>query len=258
MNSKKRQPESAAPLSLGTWMSIGSPVISELASLIGFDWLLFDLEHGNLTEAALQSNLQAVAPGPVQSIVRVPGVNPYIISRALDWGAAGIMLPHVSGAEEINECLKAMQYPPFGNRGYSSSARQYQYGMKATEAITSLKPLLFAQIEDVKAIQNIDAIASVSGIDVLFVGPADLQLSISSSTDFDITYREALAKVCQTAKSHHITAGILAKDKNEFSQHIEMGFTCIAVLSDLAILRSGYQQILNAFDKERCAGKTNN
>ena len=103
---------------LGTWLSIGSPVIAELAADSGFDWLLFDLEHGSGSEAALLPQLQAIRGTDTAGIVRVGAPHPDLIARVLDWGAQGIMVPHVNSAAEASNIVQAAHYPPRGSRGY--------------------------------------------------------------------------------------------------------------------------------------------
>ncbi|HSH93327.1 MAG TPA: aldolase/citrate lyase family protein, partial [Roseimicrobium sp.] len=103
--------EKESIIRLGTWLSIGSPVIAELASECGFDWLLIDLEHGCATDAALMPQLQASRG---IRIVRVGAPHPDLVSRALDWGADGIMFPHVSTVEAARQCVDTAHYPPHG------------------------------------------------------------------------------------------------------------------------------------------------
>src|SRR5690606_28662029 len=143
----------------GLWISVGSTIISELTSESGFDWLLFDLEHGCLTGAKLLENLQAAKGTHTHLIVRIPCMDKHLISRVLDWGADGIMLPMVSSASAADECLAAMHYAPHGSRGYSSSSRSFCYGLIKEKADETRKPLLIVQVENIKGIENITSIA---------------------------------------------------------------------------------------------------
>src|SRR5882724_2838124 len=106
-------------LRIGTWLSAGSPVIAELAGECGFDWVLIDLEHGCESEAALPGQLRALRGAKAQVIVRVGAPHADLIGRVLDWGADGIMVPHVNSAEEARKILQAVQYPPKGLRGFA-------------------------------------------------------------------------------------------------------------------------------------------
>lgn len=233
----------------GAWLSIGSPVIAELAAAYPFNWMLFDLEHGCGTEATLLSNLQAAKRDHLAMIVRPGQIDPVLISRALDWGASGIMMPHINTAEQARKCLLAMQYPPLGNRGYSSSARAFQYGIKTPDKQTVLQqPLFFAQIETQEGVQHAEAIAATTGVDVLFVGPADLKWELTSKgllpeNGFD----SYLTKVVKAAVVHGKQAGIVAKNDEEFANYLKMGFTCISYASDLAFLKQGFQHVKEKF-----------
>ena len=133
----------------GTWITIGSPVITEIVSNYPFDWLLFDMEHGYLTESSLLPNMQAVRNNEIKQIVRVPALDPALIARTLDWGASGIMMPHVSSAEQAKACIDAIRYPPYGTRGYSGQARCFNYGLDTSGDVREADPpFLMAQIEN--------------------------------------------------------------------------------------------------------------
>lgn len=226
-------------LQLGTWLSIGSPVIAELAAECGFDWLLFDLEHGCASEATLFAQLQAIRGTNATAIVRVGAPHADLIARVLDWGADGIMVPHVASAAEAEACVLAAHYPPRGRRGFSRSVRACGYGLRASEKVAP--PLIFAQIENIEGVENVREIAKVDGIDVLFVGPADLRFDLAArpaqaTRDYDACLREVA-----TADR---PCGILLRDPAEMGRLRELGYTHIAFDSDLGILRAGYQNII--------------
>lgn len=233
----------------GTWLTSGSPALAELASMYNFNWFLFDLEHGFLTIHDLLGNLQAVKNGPSKNMVRVGGVDPIQIAKILDLGADGIMVPHVSNAALAKTCANSMLYPPKGHRGFSSSVRAFDYGLNVPTDIHADKPLLLVQIEDVEGINNADEIAAVDGVDVLFVGPADLKLSLKYQEEGnEISYERALQTVIDAVKKHGKSAGILVRNLEDTPHLIEMGFSYIALSSDTAILKSGYQNIINFID----------
>ncbi len=232
---------------LGSWLSIGSPVIAELAASCGFDWLLFDLEHGNETEAAIPSQLRAIRGTTCKAIVRVGAPYPDLIARVLDWGADGIMVPRINSAAEAESIIQAAHYAPRGRRGYSRSSRAYGYGLRPPNSAAEITPpLLMAQIETIEGVQQAADIAAVQGIDVLFVGPADLQFDLNArATTGTPDYAASLALVNERAQAAGKATGILIRDTAQLQQHRELGFTHIAIDSDLAILRKGYQQILS-------------
>jgi 2-keto-3-deoxy-L-rhamnonate aldolase RhmA len=229
---------------IGTWLSIGSPVIAEIASECGFDWLLFDHEHGCSSEDSLFSNLQAIRGSAAMSIVRVGLPHSDVVQRALDWGANGIMVPHVRSAADAEACVMAAHYPPRGRRGMSRSVRAYRYGMStAANGTAVIQPLLMVQIESLEAVENVEAIAAVDGADVLFVGPGDLSydLSVRNGESARRTYDECLDRILNAASTHGKKCGILVRDIADVPALLQRGFTHIAIDSDVAILRRGYQ-----------------
>lgn len=230
-------------------MSIGSPVIAELAALTGFDWLLFDLEHGSGSEAALLPQLQAIRGTNTAGIVRVGAPHPDLIARVLDWGAHGIMVPHVNSAAEAEAIVQAAHYPPRGRRGYSRTVRAHDYGLRSPEQ--SPTPVIMAQIESIEGVNHAVEIAQIKGVDVLFVGPADLQHDLIHSTHAapgDFT--ECLNLVVAAAKGAGKETGILVRDPADVPHYLGLGFTQIAIDSDLAILRKSWQQTLFTLDSQ--------
>lgn len=226
-------------LGRGTWLSLGSPVVAELASECGFDWVLLDMEHGMLTEGGLFANLQAVKRDNLKAIVRVGSADPVLISRALDWGAAGIMLPHVSQVRQAIVCIEYMRYPPHGKRGFTSGARAFRYGLTSGELPP---PLFIAQIEDYEGVMNAADIAGVAGVDVLFVGPADLRLDLSTRQGKErLEFDYALRMVVEACKGKKAQTGILAKDSGDALRLKDAGFQNIAIGSDLRFVREGFR-----------------
>jgi 2-keto-3-deoxy-L-rhamnonate aldolase RhmA len=141
-----------------------------------------------------------------------------------------------------------MRFPPKGNRGYSSSARTFGYGLKASSDLQTIRqPLLFAQIEDFEGVNNAEAIAQIEGVDVLFVGPADLKLDLSTRPlGSSIPYSEALERVSFSAQRHGKQTGILVRDPTDLPALRQLGYSCLAINSGLAILRNGFRAILES------------
>lgn len=233
---------SSGTIQVGTWLSVGSPVIAELASLAGFDWALLDLEHGCESEAALPGQLRSLRGSGTKGIVRVGAPNPDVIGRVLDWGAFGIMVPHVNTLNDAFQCVRAANYPPHGNRGFSRTVRAYDYGLKPPPEHPG-SPFILAQIETLEAVEHAEEIAAVSGIGALFVGPADLQFDLKahhSARSFD----ECLERVAKAALDHRKPCGILVRDPADLPKLKALGYTWLAVHSDLALLREAYREII--------------
>lgn len=229
-------------LGTGTFISIGSPVVTEIVSFIGYDWLMFDMEHGCINEGNLLQNLQAVRNPSTKIIVRVREANPTIISRVLDAGAHGIMVPHVSSAEMASAVVDAMYYPPRGSRGFSTSVRSMKYGLDPVKDTLDWEPPLFlAQIENREGVEAADAIAAVPGVDMLFVGPRDLSLDLAVRPD-PMDFEEALAKVAKAAVNAGKQAGILVRNMGDLEKLRNYGYSALAIGSDMGALKNGYKQ----------------
>lgn len=229
---------------LGTWLSLGSPVIAEVAGLCGFDWLLIDLEHGAVGEATLFQSLQALRGSRSAVMVRVGAPHPDLIQRVLDWGADGIMVPHVDTAEIARAVVRTVRFPPHGTRGTSRSVRALDYGIG--QASLPADPLIFAQIESAQAVGNVREIAAVDGLDTLFVGPADLTFDLKASAS-PLTYENCLTAVADAVRTAGKQAGILNRNESDVTALNARGYTVQAVDSDLAILRTRYQSLVARF-----------
>ena len=237
----------ASPI-IGTWLSTGSPAIAELAGIVGFNWVLIDLEHGNATETAIPDQLRALRGSPTKGIVRVGAPHADLIARVLDWGAHGIMVPRINSAAEAEHIVQAAHYLPRGKRGYSRTVRAHDYGLRTPEEAPA--PILMAQIETIVGVNHATEIAEVDGIDVLFVGPADLQFDLNHRVaDAPGDFPQCIEKVVAVAKCAGKQTGILVRDSAEVQKHLDLGFTHIAVESDLSILRKAWQQTLAGIRK---------
>ncbi len=229
-------------LKIGTWLSVGSPVVAELAALSGFDWVLFDLEHGCEAEARLPDQLRAIRGTTTRGIVRVAGPFPDQIARVLDWGADGLMVPRVETAETARVIVDAAYHAPRGRRGFSRTVPATGYGLTSHPEA----PLVMAQIETRAGVAASASIAKVEGIDVLFVGPSDLRHDLAtaddeSAPDFD----GCIQQISGAARAAGKETGILLRDAETLGAHQDLGFTHIAIDSDLSILRNAYQALLN-------------
>src|SRR2546429_3029022 len=163
---------------LGCWTVLGAPAVIELLALCGFDYLLLDQEHGFGEPSALLHSLQAMAATPhCTSVVRVPSNDANYLKRVLDAGVEGVMVPNVETAEDARAVVAACRYPPAGRRGSAlGSARASDYGINAPKyrQAAADELLIVCQIESPKAVDNLQAIAAVDGVDGLFLGPHDL------------------------------------------------------------------------------------
>ena len=165
---------------LGCWSFLGNPQVVEILSLAGFDYLLLDQEHGLGDPTSLATQLVALSATPTVGVVRVPWNDHVYLKRVLDAGAEGVLIPGIDTAEEARAAVAACLYPPRGRRGTAAgSVRASSYGMAPDYVATCADNLLIAcQIESAKAVENIDAILAVEGIDLMFIGPFDLSATV--------------------------------------------------------------------------------
>ena len=224
-------------LTVGTFLGLASPLAAEVASVSGFDWVLLDLEHGGGGEEQLSPTVVASNAYGVPTFVRVESNERIRIGRALDAGASGVMVPRLQSKAEAEAVVNHFTFPPTGDRGVASYNRAAAWGInpKALEAVKTTATII--QIETLGSLDQVEEIAAIEGVDVLFVGPLDLSYSLGIPRDFkNPIFIAALEKVVTAAKRHGKAAGILSSDSEVAKQHIALGFTFIALSSDSVLL----------------------
>ncbi len=238
----------------GTFTALGSPVATELAARAGFDWLIIDLEHGVGTESELLANLHAVATTRTAALVRPQSAERLRIGRALDLGAHGIMVPRIDTAEQAREAVSYLRYPPDGTRGVALSTRGAGLGELGHGDVRAINPHILGiiQIESPSAVDGAADIAAIDGVDVLFVGPADLSHSLGVPGGFgDARYLAALDRVVRAAEDAGKTAGILLRDASVLARHRELGFRFVGLGSDVAFIADGARAVLREAGRGR-------
>lgn len=247
------QPRVAAGQTLvGTWIASGSSVLAEIASQVGFDWVLLDMEHGLGDWGELRQMLQAASNTACAPIVRVGSCDEVEIKRALDLGAAGIMIPMVNTPEQAAKAVAAMRYPPDGIRGVASSIRAVNYGLNFTDyfAQANDKLLTICQIETAQGVKNAAQIAAVDGVDILFVGLADLSLDLGHYKELDhpiVTDAvRQIVEACQNAGKH---CGTLLSNPNAVPNALAQGMTFIGMGVDTTTYREAIKTTLAGFEQ---------
>lgn len=233
----------------GTFLGIGSQASAELCGRAGFDWCLVDLEHGLGTEATMAGELVAVELTGATALVRVESASALRISRALDHGAAGIMVPQLRSAADAAAAVRCVRYPPQGGRGVALSVRGAGYGEALASEVAELNAALttLVQIENADALADVEAIAAVDGVDVLFVGPNDLTHSLGIPGRFeDPVYLDALAAVGRAANAADCAAGVMLSSPAQVAAHLELGYTFFALSTDGGLLHSAARTALEA------------
>ena len=219
---------------IGTFANLGNALSAEICGLAGFDWVLVDLEHGAGTESELPAQLQALGTTPTSGLVRVESHERSRIVRALDAGAAGVMAPRVDSADQARAIVRATRYPPAGSRGVALMNRGAAFGARAGMfSDTDDLVLVIVQIESVDALEAVDEIAAVEGVDVLFVGPSDLSQVLGCFGRFDdpayVDSVQTVAKACRAAGK---TAGVLAGSAGDAERYLRLGYRFVGVSGD--------------------------
>lgn len=195
---------------VGTFVKTPSPIIVEVLALTQLDCLCLDAEHAPFDRLAIDACVHAARAAGMDVLVRVPSTAPEHVLNALDCGATGVVLPHIRSADEARAALKMSRYGA-GGRGYAGSSRAARYTTKpmaAHLADSADRTTVILQIEDPEAIEAIDEIAAVPGIDALFVGRADLTVAYGASSQDDPEVIEAVEKVCAAGRKHGRPVGM--------------------------------------------------
>jgi 4-hydroxy-2-oxoheptanedioate aldolase len=231
---------------LGGFLSLGSALTAEMMAGAGYDWALIDLEHGAGDERDALTQMQALATRRCLTIVRVESSVRQRVHRVLDFGAHGIMFPHIDTAEEAAAAVAAMRYPPAGVRGVAFSNRACAYGANFRpylEGSTSL--LTIVQIESPIAVTNAEAIAAVEGVDILFVGPSDLSHSLGMLGNFEHPdFIDAVRRTAQSARARGKQCGVLLPAPTELRKFYDLGYRFLASGSDAVLLNNAAKSLL--------------
>lgn len=233
----------------GAWASLGSPGSAEVLGRAGLDWVVVDLEHGNTTEADLLAHLTAIEVSGAVALVRPQSGERLRIGRALDLGAAGIVVPRLDTTEQVREAVTFLRYPPTGGRGVALLTRGARLGTVNHAGVAALNDDIvgIVQIESPSALEAADEFAATDGVDVLFVGPADLSHSLGVPGQFaDRRYQDGLRRVVAACRGHGKAAGILLYDPASFGPHLELGFTFLGIGADVSYVNDGIRGALAA------------
>jgi 4-hydroxy-2-oxoheptanedioate aldolase len=239
----------AGQLQIGLWCSLCSNIAADIVSDSGFDWLLLDTEHSPNEIPDLLAQLQAVRGGTATPIVRPAWNDPVLIKRVLDIGAQSVLLPYVQNPEEAKRAVASVRYPPAGIRGVAAASRASRYGrvpgyLKNADA----EICTLVQVETRTALDQLEAIASVDGVDGVFIGPSDLSASFGhvgnpQHPEMQKTLEDAVARLKKIGKP----AGILTGNEEEARRYIGWGYTFVAVGADVGLLARGADMLAKKF-----------
>lgn len=235
---------SSAPI--GTWLMSGSASTAEALGYAGFDWLLVDMEHVPIEFRDLWQILQAIHCGGAQPVVRVAANDPVLLKRALDLGSFNVMVPFVENAEQAQAAVNAVKYPPLGTRGFAAVHRASRYGTwaeYAKQANDSVTCIL--QIETPRALQNLEEIAAISGVDALFLGPGDLSAACGHIGNPGHPQIQAMiSDAILRAKRIGMPMGIVGGTPELVQSYLDQGYAFAAVASDLAMMMKKANEFL--------------
>jgi len=230
------------------WLAIPDSFAAEVMAHQGWDTLTIDLQHGVVDYAAMVTMLQAISTTPTVPIVRVPWLEPGIVMKSLDAGAYGVICPMVNTREEAQRFVSYTNYAPRGSRSFGPVRAQLYGGADYAQAANDTV-VRFAMIETAQALDNLDAILSVEGLDAIYIGPSDLSLSLGCKPQFDDVepkVQQAIEHIAQRARAHGVVAGVHNGRPDVARARIALGFRFVTVSSDARLLAAGSQQLLRA------------
>lgn len=227
---------------LGVWLELGSPAAAELLAQVGYDFAIMDMEHGPHSVGDCISLMQAMRGTSCLPIVRVPWNDHVIIKRVLDAGVRGVMVPSINTSEEAEAAVAACRYPPRGRRGIATSmVRASAYGLQLQEYLERFEReelLVICQIETRQAVENVEAIAAVEGVDILFIGPNDLAADAGFFNQMDAPEVEALvSRVEEVATAAGVMLGGIVSPSRSLSQLLAKDYRMVLRDADTGLLR---------------------
>jgi len=237
-NTVKRMLRKGEP-AIGSWLSIPSGISTEIMAQAGFDWLLVDFEHSHIDIKDGLAMLQAMNGSDAVPISRVPQIDLGWVKRVLDMGSMGVLFPLVSNADEAALAVSYAKYPPEGVRGVASTMRVNRYGVYRREYFEKANDeiLIMVQVENASALDNLDQIVKVKGIDCIFVGPMDLSTALGVSGEYDSpVFIDAVDRVVRVCKESGMPVGTLTSSLAEAEKRIRQGFTFVGIQSDTRFL----------------------
>ena len=239
----------AGEMQRGIWLGLASPAVAEMAGAAGFDWCLIDGEHGPNDLPLIEGQLRALHGLPTSSIVRVPQGDDWILKQVLDIGAQSILVPMVETAHQAEKVVKACKYAPEGNRGVGYAlARASGYNAITDYAQTANNQIcVILQVETLSAMRNIPEIAKVSGVDCIFIGPADLSADMGHLGN--LNHPEVLEVIAQgmaDITASGLCAGTICLAIEEQKRFVTQGGKFLGVAADVVTLQAALKATVAA------------
>lgn len=254
MNNTLKKKLQRQEITIGSWITLGHTSIAEIMAKAGFEWLVVDMEHSVITLEIAQHLIQVIEGSGIIPLVRVGENNPTVIKRIMDAGAYGVIVPMVNTKKQAEAAVKAVKYPPFGTRGVGL-ARAQGYGMefKRYRDWVNKESIVVVQIEHKEAIENLEDILKVDGVDASIIGPYDLSASMGHPGEFaQIELRNALKRYLDVCALLNKPAGlhVVQPDADEVSKKIKEGFRFVGFSLDTLFLGMGIKASLDRIKKQ--------
>ena len=236
---------------IGLWCSIPSNYTAELLAGAGFEWLLIDTEHTPVDIETVVTQLQAIAPYPTTPIVRVPVNDKTTIKRYLDTGAQTLLIPMVDTVEDAKAAVAYTRFPEAGFRGVAGATRATRFGRVKNYHVNAHKEICtLVQVESREALNHIEAMAELDGIDGIFIGPADLHASLGylgerAHKDIVPVIDDAIRRIAKAGKA----PGILTDSEENARRWLDCGATFVAVGADTGLLARGAEALAAKFKR---------
>jgi 4-hydroxy-2-oxoheptanedioate aldolase len=228
------------------WLAVPNSFSAEVMGHQGWDTLTIDMQHGLVDEGALLPMLQAVQSTPAMAMVRAPWLDPAALMKILDAGAQALICPMINTREDAERLVAYTRYAPRGTRSFGPVRAGLVHGADYAAAAND-HVVVFAMIETAQALENLDAICSVAGLDAVYIGPSDLSLSMGCKPvfdDVDPPVAQAMDHILERAKAHGLRAGVHNGRTDVARARIAKGFDFVTISSDARILIAGAQQIV--------------
>ena len=239
----------AGKAQIGLWSTLSSSYTVEAIAGAGFDWILLDTEHSPTDLENLLTQLQAAAPYPAHPVVRVPWNDMVTMKRVLDIGAQSLLVPYVSTAAEAKGAVSYTRYPPAGVRGVAGTTRATRFGRVKDYAKRAHEEIcVLVQVETEAALDNIEAICAIDGIDGVFIGPADLHASMGHTGEIaNPKVKPLIDQAIRRIRKCGSAPGILTPSEADARHWLECGALFVAVGADVGILARGAEALAAKF-----------
>jgi len=239
----------AGKAQIGLWSSLSSNYSVEVIAGAGFDWILLDTEHSPADLENLLTQLQAAAPYPAHPVVRVPWNDMVTMKRVLDIGAQSLLVPYVSTAAEAKSAVSYTRYPPAGVRGVAGTTRATRFGRVKDYAKRAHEEIcVLVQVETEAALDNIEAICAIDGVDGVFIGPADLHASMGHTGEIaNPKVKPLIDQAIRRIRKCGSAPGILTPSDADARHWLECGALFVAVGADVGILARGAEALAAKF-----------